>query len=52
VTVGKPATKAHLFVECLPKSGAAGGQWSGTVEGVDDDDGACDACGRAAAAAQ
>jgi len=32
VTVGKPATKARIFVECLPTSGAAGGQWSGTVK--------------------
>jgi hypothetical protein len=31
VTVGKPATKARVFVECLPTSGAAGGQWLGTV---------------------
>jgi hypothetical protein len=32
VTVGKPATKARIFVECLPTSGAAGGQWLGTVK--------------------
>jgi hypothetical protein len=32
VTVGKPATKARIFVECLPTSGAAGGQWTGTVK--------------------
>jgi len=32
VTVGKPATKARVFVECLPSSGAAGGQWTGTVK--------------------
>jgi hypothetical protein len=32
VTVGKPATKARIFVECLPTSGAAGGQWFGTVK--------------------
>jgi hypothetical protein len=32
VTVGKPATTARLFVECLPSSGAAGGQWLGTVK--------------------
>jgi hypothetical protein len=32
VTVSKPATKARVFVECLPTSGAAGGQWSGTVK--------------------
>jgi hypothetical protein len=31
VTVGKPGTKARIFVECLPTSGAAGGQWTGTV---------------------
>ena len=31
VTVGKPATKARVFVECLPTSGATGGQWLGTV---------------------
>jgi hypothetical protein len=32
VTVGKPATKARIFVECLPTSGAAGGQWTGAVK--------------------
>jgi hypothetical protein len=32
VTVGKPATTARVFVECLPASGAAGGQWLGTVK--------------------
>jgi hypothetical protein len=32
VTVGKPATKARIFVECLPTSGTAGGQWLGTVK--------------------
>jgi hypothetical protein len=32
VTVGKPATKARVFVECLPASGAAGGQWTGSVK--------------------
>jgi hypothetical protein len=32
VTVGKPATKARVFVECLPTSGAAGAQWTGTVK--------------------
>jgi hypothetical protein len=31
VTVGKPATKARVFVECLPKSGT-GAQWTGTVK--------------------
>jgi hypothetical protein len=31
VTVGKPGTTARIFVECLPTSGAAGGQWTGTV---------------------
>jgi hypothetical protein len=32
VTVSKPATKARIFIECLPTSGAAGGQWTGTVK--------------------
>jgi hypothetical protein len=32
VTMGKPATKARIFVECLPSSGAPGGQWLGTVK--------------------
>jgi hypothetical protein len=32
VTVGKPATKARIFVECLPTSGAPSGQWIGTVK--------------------
>jgi hypothetical protein len=31
VTVGKPATKARVFIECLPTSGATSGQWFGTV---------------------
>lgn len=31
VTVGKPATKARIFVECLLTSGADG-QWLGTVK--------------------
>lgn len=31
VTVGKPATKARVFVECLPASGSGDGRWSGTV---------------------
>ena len=31
VTVGKPATKARVFVECLPTSGG-GGQWTGAVK--------------------
>lgn len=32
VTVSKPATKARIFVECLPTSGAADGQWIGAVK--------------------
>jgi hypothetical protein len=32
VTVAKPATKARIFVECLPTSGAGDGQWLGTVK--------------------
>jgi hypothetical protein len=31
VTVAKSATKARIFVECLPTSGG-GGQWLGTVK--------------------
>jgi hypothetical protein len=31
VTVGKPASLARVFVECLPTSGAPGGEWLGTV---------------------
>jgi hypothetical protein len=30
VTVGKPATKAVVFVECLPSSGVSG-EWRGSV---------------------